>query len=132
MAGMDRVRISGTATASAVADAGATEKVILTSSPVSTPRQGATITITGHVNETPGTGGTAVVVRVRRGTLTGTVVGVAETDTLAAGNSESIAIDCVDSGIDVDGMVYVVTVQVTGAGANAGTVNFASITVIIS
>jgi hypothetical protein len=132
MGAMDRVRVAGTASASAVADSGATEKVILTSAPVSTPGPGATISIIGHINETPGTSGTAVVVRVRRGTLTGTVVGTAETDTLAAGNSESIAFNFTDSGIDVDGLVYVVTVSVTGAGANAGTVNFASITAIIS
>lgn len=82
--------------------------------------------IAGVVNVTAGAGTTAVVVRVRQGIgVTGTVVGVLDTDTLAAAASESIAFEKYDA---TGATSYTVTVQQTGATGN-GTVNSASIDV---
>lgn len=127
----DMVRVNVMATASSVTDGGTAETVVLTSNGVSTPRQGCQINLSGVVCITAGASTTAVVVRVRRGTVTGTVVGVAETDTLAATKLGVIPFDFVDTPGDVDGAVYVVTVVETGASGD-GTVTFASIQATIS
>ena len=112
-------------TATAVTDGGATEKVVATLANVSTPGPEAEVNLFGHVNITTGTAATAVVVKVRRGTDTsGTEVGTAETDTLAAGNKESIPFNVVDTPGDIAGESYVVTVTETSATAD-GTVNYA-------
>lgn len=131
MSGADRIRFNSPATATAVTDGGATETVVLTSNGVQSPNAWATISLTGVVTITPGTSATAVVIRVRRGTVTGTLVGVAETDTLAAAANGIIPFFFVDTPGDVDGIKYVVTVVETGAAAN-GTVNYASIQAFIS
>lgn len=80
--------------------------------------------IEGSLNVTPGATTTAVVVRCRRGNgITGTVVGVSETDTLAAGNSATIPFDFTDSAAPANSFAgYSITVQQTG-GTAAGTVN---------
>lgn len=103
-----------------------TETVALVTPPVSTTFAGDQIDIEGMINVTAGTGTTACTLRVRRGNgITGTVVRVADTDTLAAGSSESFPLQCVDTPGDVAGQVYSLTVQQTGATAN-GTINGAS------
>ena len=118
------IRPLPSATATAVADGGAVETAVLTLSGVSVPGPGADVHLMGHVNVTAGTGATAIVVTVRRGTGTaGAIVGVAETDTLAAGNKESIPFDVVDAPGDVAGESYTVTTTETGATAD-GTVNY--------
>lgn len=82
--------------------------------------------ISGYVNVTQGTTGTAVTVRVRHGVGTGgAVVNSADTDSLAAAGLESIYFEKTDPVGDTD---YTVTVQLTGASAN-GSVNAASIDV---
>lgn len=80
--------------------------------------------IDGSLNITAGAGTTAVVVRCRRGNgITGTVVGVAETDTLAATNSGNIPFDFTDNAAPGNSFAgYSITVQQTG-GTGAGTVN---------
>ena len=114
-------------TASAVADGGTTETVVLTLSGVTMTQPGDRIVLQGEVNISPGTSGTAVVVRVRRGTTTaGTLVGNAITHTLANPNSGTISIEVTDSPGESAGLSYVITVQVTGAAAN-GTVNYAAL-----
>lgn len=113
-------------TASAVSDGGATETVVLTSRPVNTPGPHATVTLFGVVNLTVGTNGVAAVVRVRRGSLTGTEIGTATTDTGVATDKYTIPFQVVDTSIDEAGAVYVVTVQETSASAD-GTVNYVTI-----
>lgn len=108
-----------------------TETVALVTPPVSTTYSSDAIDIEGKINVTAGTGTTAVVLRIRRGNgITGTVVGVADTDTLAAGSSESFPLQGVDTPGDVAGQVYSLTVQQTGATAN-GTVNSAASSVSV-
>jgi len=103
-----------------------TETVALVTPPVSTTYSGDQIDIEGKINVTAGTSTTAVVLRVRRGNgITGTVVGVAETDTEAAGASGSFPLQVVDTPGDVAGQVYSLTVQQTAATGN-GTVNAAA------
>lgn len=103
-----------------------TETVALVTPGVSTTFASDTIEIEGKINLTAGTGTTAAVFRCRRGNgITGTVVGVAETDTLAAAASETHPFEFTDNPGDVAGQVYSLTVQQTAATAN-GTVNSAS------
>lgn len=78
--------------------------------------------IAGTLNITVGTAGTAVVIRCRQTSLTGTVVDVSETDTIAAGASGTISYDFVDTAAGF-AQAYVITVQQTSATGN-GTVNF--------
>lgn len=90
------------------------------------------VLISGHVNVTEGTGGTAFTVRLRQGNGTGgAVVGAAETDSLAAANSETAPFSFEDTGallLGAAGGQYTITVQQTAATAN-GTVNTADIKV---
>lgn len=79
------------------------------------------VAIVGSLNVTIGTGGTAAVVRVRQGSLTGALVGVAQTATVTAGNVVTLDIGELD-GSPVSPATYVVTVSITGASANS-TVN---------
>lgn len=102
------------------------ETVALVTPPVSTTFGSDTIDIEGKANLTTGASTTAVVFRCRRGNgITGTVVGVAETDTIAAGASETHPFQFTDNPGDVAGQVYSLTVQQTAATAN-GTVNSAA------
>lgn len=128
----------------AVAITLATETAVATSDTVqySAP-QGEGLVIRGVMNVTAGTGTTAVTVRCRKGanTTSGALVGVANPDTLAAGNSESISFEFLDtapvvtpsgtaSGADVAGTnVYTITLQQTGGTGN-GTVNYGSVGVV--
>lgn len=103
-----------------------TETVALVTPPVSTTFGSDAIEIEGMVNLTAGTGTTAAVLRIRRGNgITGTVVRAADTDTIAAGSSESFLVQGLDTPGDVAGQVYSITVQQTAASAN-GTINGAS------
>lgn len=110
-----------------------TETVAVTSDIVPlSPAGGEGYIIRGAVNILAGTATTAVVVRVRMGTgITGTVVGVAQTHTLAAGASATIPFSVVDltAALAPTASQYSVTVQQTAATAN-GTVNIATIEVI--
>jgi len=101
-----------------------TETVAVTSDilPLS-PIGGEGYNVCGLVNITAGTATTAVVVRVRQNSLTGTVVGNALTHTLAAAAVANIAFDVQDfSAAATPVAQYVVTVQQTAATGN-GTVN---------
>lgn len=110
--------------ATAVSDGGATEKVVLTSSPVNTSDLNRQVTLHGVLNITPGTASTNVVVRVRRGSGTsGTEVGSATTDTTTAGDDYTVPFSVSDIPGEVAGLVYSVTVTETSATAD-GTVNY--------
>lgn len=97
------------------------------------------LAVHGYVNVTAGAGTTAMTITVRKGAGTGgQTLAASDTDTLAAGGSESIAYEFVDTspiltpsgtvtGADVAGAnLYTVTVAQVGATGN-GTINHASI-----
>ena len=110
--------------ASAVNVPTTTETVIATVGPFNEnqalPAQG--VNFDGNINITTGTGTTAVVVRVRAGSLTGALVGVAQTQVATAGQTINIPISELDPTLVQANAIYVVTVQQTAASAN-GTVN---------
>lgn len=89
------------------------------------PGQG--VTISGVVNVNPvGTAGTAATIRVRQGSIAGPVVGVAEPETVAAGNAYAIPYEALDSSrfaAQSGGGVWVVTIQFTAATANSTVIN---------
>lgn len=110
------------------------ETVVATVTGTSTNQQGQTVSIRGLANITLGTGTTAVVMRVRRDSIAGTVVGEVQTEQIfsAAGSTEDHEIyrQEADPG-EFSGRTYVVTVSQTAASAN-GTVNNASIEVEVT
>ena len=119
------VREVAPSTATAVADGGATEAVVLTLSDVSTAGPGARVVLHGIVNVTAGTAATAVTVRAREGTtVAGLEVGAAVVGTVVAGSTYTVPVDVVLGNVDLAGSSFVLTVQETAATA-AGTVNYA-------
>jgi hypothetical protein len=79
--------------------------------------------ISGFINVTQGTAGTAITIRVRAGaTVTGTLIGVADVNTLAAAAIANIEFGALDLATFPAGNQYVVTAQATAATGN-GTVN---------
>jgi hypothetical protein len=84
------------------------------------------VAVVGSLNITVGTGGTSVTVRVRQGSLTGALVGVAQVATVTAGNVVTLDVGELDAS-PVSPATYVVTVAVAGASANS-TVNRALVT----
>lgn len=95
-------------------------------------RPGLTYTVSGWVQMTVGTGGTAVTPRIRRGTSTaGTLVGEGTALTVTAGDVVTIPITVDDVPGEVHSLSYVVTVEQTGATAD-GTVSQAHIETIVN
>jgi hypothetical protein len=80
------------------------------------------IAFDGNINVTPGTGATAVTVRVRRGGLAGTLIGVAQAQGVTAAVAANVPIAELDPTLVQVGVSYAVTIQQTAASAN-GTVN---------
>lgn len=119
-----------TVTASAVTVTLAAETAILTAPayPVNNPG-GQGVSIDGMVDITTGASTTAVVLRVRRDSVTGTIVG-AVTHTLAAAALGAIPFDFLDTVATalVGSPVYVLTAQQTGGTAN-GTATVATMNV---
>jgi len=76
----------------------------------------------GSINYLPGTGTTAVIVRVHQGTVTGPIVGVAQTVPAVAGTVMTLDIGELDPTLVQVPAVYVVSLQQTG-GTAVGTVN---------
>ena len=75
--------------------------------------------ISGFINVTQGTAGTAITIRVRAGaTVTGTLIGVADVNTLAAAAVANIEFGALDLSVFPAGNQYVVTVQATAATGN--------------
>jgi hypothetical protein len=119
--------------AGVVNPAASAETVIYTTPAIQTGQGDGLVGITGTVNLTAGTGTTAVVIRIRQGSLTGPVVGVSPVHTLAAGASANISFGATDSTPFTEaagGGVYVVTAQQTG-GTGAGTTNMVDVEVIV-
>ncbi len=105
-----------------------TETVVVTSDDLPLAASGGEgVLVEGVVNFLAGTAATAVVLRVRQNTLTGTLVGVAQTYTLAAGATASIPFAVLDSSAaSTPSAQYVVTVQQTAATGN-GTANLSTV-----
>lgn len=99
----------------------AAETVVATLGGVSMPSTGFRVILTGLVLLTTGATTTAVVVRVREDSLTGPVVGSAETDTAigAAGSTDPYPFVAIHSPAgELANKTYVVTVQQTGGSSN--------------
>lgn len=105
------------------------ETVVATLTGVATPRPGMSVRLHGSYVITLGTNTTAVTTRVRRDSLTGTLVDEAITEQIssAAGSSEGHEIVVTDTGQgELAGATYVLTVAQTAASAN-GSVLHASL-----
>lgn len=105
------------------------ETVVATLTGTSTNQAGQTVAIRGKANITLGTNTTAIVTRIRRDSVSGTVVGEVQTEQIstAAGSTEDHEIYREESAPgEFSGRTYVMTVSQTGASAN-GTVNNASL-----
>lgn len=105
-----------------------TETVVATTPGVIMPGPGYTIHLKGLVTYTAGTTATGVTVRIRRNSLTGTIVGEpnAETGDIVAAKSTTLQAFGDDTPGEAAGMTYVLTVQGAGEGA-AGTALAASL-----
>lgn len=103
------------------------ETVVATISNVSTYQPGEKIHLSAQAQLTTGVGTTAVTPRIRRDSVTGTVVNEANAITIgaAAGSTESFEVQCEDSfSGEVANQTYVFTLEQAGASAN-GTALFA-------
>jgi hypothetical protein len=97
------------------------ETVVATLPGVTTDKAGQLIRITADYVITTGTNTTALTHRIRRDSLTGTIVGEVNAEQIeaAAGSTEAHDFYCEDSFAgEVAGQVYVLTVQQTAASAN--------------
>lgn len=98
----------------------AAETVVNTITAPSTGPGQQVVTIHASLTQTTGTTTTGVTLRVRRGSLTGALVGVAQADGIfaaAAAAVETHSIDVQDQPGDTSGQVYVLTCANIGAGA---------------
>lgn len=108
------------------------ETVVLTISGVSTGSPDARVAVFGLLSMTHGTGATAVTLRVRRTSLTGTLVGESNALSVTAGNSSEQNFGVLDTSIgEVAGQSYVLTAQFTGATGNS-TITSALSTAIVN
>lgn len=104
------------------------ETVVATSTTFNVGNTGGQgVMVGGVINFTTGASTTAVVIRVRRASLTGALVGEAQTHTIGAAVSANIPYEVLDTGV-VDGsaQLWTVTIQQTAASGN-GTSNNATI-----
>lgn len=85
----------------------------------STADAGSNVDLSGWARFTVGTGGTAVRFRIRSGSITGTVEGDtgALTGGVAAGNLLAQDVEGFDNPGEVAGLLYVLTMTVTGGAA---------------
>lgn len=82
------------------------------------------VVLDANFNLTLGTAGTAVVARIRNGSVTGALVGVALTvPALGSGTTLNVTAYALDPTLVQVGVVYVFTLQVTG-GTGTHTVNY--------
>lgn len=111
-------------TAGVVALSGSTEAVIATLSGVVTPYGPQTVRLIGRTLLTSGSTTTAVVLRIRRASLTGTLVDnqTGQSVITAAASTNIYEVDGDDTPGDVTGFVYVLTAQQTGGGTGGTTV----------
>jgi hypothetical protein len=110
------------------------ETVLATLSGVQSQKPGQTVFLEGDVILTTGTTTSAVVVRIREDSLTGTLVDEAETDVAinAAGSTDPYRITAQHSPTgELSNKTYVLTASMTSATAN-GTAVHASLTGTVS
>jgi hypothetical protein len=108
----------------------AAETVVATLTGVELKYSDQVIKLSGAINFTVGTSGNAATLRIRRDTLTGTLVGTAQTlpvTTVVATDTVIGAVNVSDQPGNVAGQVYVMTLQVATAAATS-TVNNVNIT----
>ena len=108
-----------TATLTNAAESAAnTETVVCTLSGVTTRFAGLTIRLSGWVQLTPGTTATSITLRLRRGSLTGTLVGpqTAESGNVVASKISDLTVEAEDAPGEVTGFTYVMTAQGAGEG----------------
>ena len=102
------------------------ETVVATVTGVNTYKPGETLQIQASATVTNGTNTTALTFRVRRDSLTGTVVNNADPVQIetAAASSEDHELVCEDQiAGEIANATYVLTVQQTGASANGTVLN---------
>lgn len=105
--------------AAGINTANAAETVIATSRAVQSPYPGASFYIEADLEFTPGGSTTALTLRLRRDSLTGTQVAISPAITVVAAAPLTARIVAVDSLVgDVAGQLWVLTgIQTAGAGA---------------
>lgn len=102
------------------------ETVVATLQIPSTGPNLSNITLEGSVSLTTGASTTGVTLRIRRASLTGTVISGPQADAIfapAAAASETHSIQGQDALGDTAGQVYVLTAQAVAATGNASAVN---------
>lgn len=110
--------------ASAVSVVNANETAVVNTSPYTSDGANRQVTVDAEGEITTGTGTTALVVKIRRGTTTaGAQVGQSQTITVpTAGNKVQFGIQVLDTPGEVAGQQYCCTVTQTG-GTGSGTVD---------
>lgn len=93
-----------------------TETVVATLNGISTEFDGQTVRLRGWLKATTGTGTTAGLMRIRRDSLTGTVVSeaTAETGPFVASKTLDASVSADDASRTLAGATYVLTYQGTG------------------
>jgi hypothetical protein len=112
-----------------VATSVSTEGIIATSPAISYNNPGGQGNlVSGVLNITTGLGTTALIIRVRSGTLvTSPIVGVLETDTVGASVGINLPYEFIDAaGVNATNQQYTVTLQQTG-GTGAGNVAYGTL-----
>ncbi len=97
----------------------ATEVVIMTLPGVNTENPSQTVRVFGSVQVTTGVGATTVTLRVRRSSLTGTLVGEANAITTAASTTFAFPFAVDDTPGEVASLPYVVTGVAAGVAGTA-------------
>lgn len=98
--------------------AAAAETVVCEIDGVTTRTADGEVQLDAGCQLTIGTSGTAVTLRIRRGSdITGVLVAAGGADTATAGNTRNHLLHAIDRPGMVDGQGYVLTAQVTGATA---------------
>lgn len=95
------------------------ETVVATLSGVNTPRR-TSVYLKGWAQLTTGVATTAVTPRIRRDSVSGTLVGEGNAVTIgaAAGGTEDFEVEGIDSGVDLANGTYVLTLAQTAATGN--------------
>lgn len=107
------------ATATSVADGGATETVMLTTNPIMVDTVQRRVKIVGLIIETPGTSGASITIKIRRGTTTsGTLVETIGPVFATAAQASAIPIVAEDTPGESHGLQYVITATIGSAGAD--------------
>jgi hypothetical protein len=108
-----------------------TETVVVTSAGMSTPQPNLNIMVIAYCLLTFGTLATSCIWRIRRATLTGTIVGNPVAEAVTAATTQGFSVQVLDVPGDVASQVYVLTATTVGAGT-ACTSNYSSILGIIA